>query len=209
MPLGNHASKKPSGWRRVISPAAAPSGSRTDTDVAPGTSAGLAILGEYIFSAENDTVTSKEALLDPYNDRVKLATGFLDVPLLRHTITDSHFKARDRMNRTLVFLARMLQDFHLHDARAIAIDERTAALMEPDGKLRVAGLGHACFLRAQTLPVVCRAGLPLTMSGVKAYRAGAGDRFDTVKWTGLGGASYLLSVTAGVVTSNLPTGTIY
>jgi cyanophycinase len=174
-----------------------------------GTSAGLAILGEYIFTAENDTVTSQEALLDPYAERVKIASGFLRIPALKNTITDSHFKARDRMGRTLVFLARILQDFHLQEARAIAIDERTAALMEPDGKLRVAGLGHVYFLRARTLPSICRPEAPLTMAGVEVYRAGAGSRFDLAKWTGAEGNSYLLSVTAGVIHSNLPGGAIY
>jgi len=174
-----------------------------------GTSAGLAILGAYIFTAENDTVTSKEALLNPYNEHVKVAAGFLHISTLRDTITDSHFKARDRMGRTLVFLARMLQDFHLHEARAIAVDERTAALLEPDGKLLVAGQGHVYFLRARTPAALCRAGAPLTMSAVDVHCAGPGNGFDTATWTGTGGASYVLSVTAGIVTSSLPTGSIY
>jgi cyanophycinase len=174
-----------------------------------GTSAGLAILGAYIFTAENDTVTSKEALLDPYNKQVTVAAGFLHISTLRDTITDSHFKARDRMGRTLVFLARMLQDFHLHEARAIAVDERTAALLEPDGKLLVAGQGRVYFLRARAPVAVCRAGAPLTMAPVEVHSAGPGSGFDTANWTGTGGTNYVLSVTAGLLTSNLPAGSIY
>ncbi len=136
-----------------------------------GTSAGLAVMGEYLFSAEKDTVTSQQALLDPYNEHVTLAHDFLNIAVLKNTITDSHFRARDRMGRTLVFLARMLADFHLTEARALAIDERTAALMEPNGQLRVAGSGHVYFLRARTAAAVCRKGVPLSISGIEVYRA--------------------------------------
>jgi hypothetical protein len=38
--------------------------------VVGGTSAGMAILGGYYFSAQNGTVTSAEALTNPYNTRV-------------------------------------------------------------------------------------------------------------------------------------------
>jgi cyanophycinase len=174
-----------------------------------GTSAGLAVMGEYIFSAEHDTVTSPEALHDPYSDRVTLAHNFLGIAALKNTITDSHFKGRDRMGRTLVFLARILQDFPVTEARAIAIDERTAVLLETDGSLRVAGVGSVYFLRARHRAEICRSHAPLTMSGVEVYRASAGSQFDTSLWTGTGGKSYLLNVSAGSVTSNQPNAAIY
>jgi cyanophycinase len=174
-----------------------------------GTSAGLAVLGEYIFTAEHDTVTSQEALANPYNDRVQIGHDFLHIPALRNTITDSHFSARNRMGRTLVFLARMLKDFHLTDARAIAIDERTATLLEPDGKLQVAGLGHVYFLRARKVPEVCTAGQPLTISNVEVDRLGAGDRFDTASWIATGGPHYILSVQGGKISSNQSDNSIY
>ncbi len=37
-----------------------------------GTSAGMAILGEYIFNAKNGTVTSEEALVNPYREDVSI-----------------------------------------------------------------------------------------------------------------------------------------
>ncbi len=98
-----------------------------------GTSAGLAIMGGYIFTAAHDTVQSPDALRNPYDDRVQIAPGFLHIPALENTITDTHFSARSRLGRTLVFLARMRKDFAIPEARAIAIDERTAALLEPNG----------------------------------------------------------------------------
>ncbi len=174
-----------------------------------GTSAGLAVLGEYIFTAEHDTVTSPEALANPYNERVQLGHNFLNIPALRNTITDSHFSARNRMGRTLVFLARMLKDFHLTDARAIAIDERTAALLEPNGQLQVAGLGHAYFIRARKAPEVCSPGLPLTLSNIEVHRLAAGGRFDLSTWSAVGGETYTLTVKNGIVTSNQANQSIY
>src|SRR5581483_8378019 len=126
-----------------------------------GTSAGLAVLGEYVFTAAEDTVTSSQSLADPFDKHVTIGTNFLHIPLLRNTITDSHFHQRDRMGRTLAFLARMLHDDKLSEARSIAIDERTAALIDPDGSLRVTGFGHVYFLRARQPPRVIEPGKPL------------------------------------------------
>jgi cyanophycinase len=174
-----------------------------------GTSAGLAILGEYVFTAEKDTVTSKQALRDPFDVHVTVGTNFLCIPVLRHTITDSHFKARDRMGRSLVFLARMLHDYKIPEARGIAVDERTAALIEKDGKLRVEGYGHVYFLRARRKAEVCEPGKPLTMRSIDVYRAAAGSTFDLSQWSGSGGSEYELSVDAGKIESGQPGGGVY
>jgi cyanophycinase len=76
-----------------------------------GTSAGLAILGSTVFTAENGGVTSEEALSDPFSPRVALsARPFLEVPFLSNVITDQHFRERDRMGRALTFMARISQN---------------------------------------------------------------------------------------------------
>ena len=77
---------------------------------AGGTSAGLAVLGEYSFAALKDTVKSSEALPNPFHEKVTITRDFLHVPLLDSTITDSHFVARDRMGRLITFLARIATD---------------------------------------------------------------------------------------------------
>jgi len=59
---------------------------------------------------DDDGLTSKQALANPYFSRVTVRRDFLEIPLLRNTLTDSHFAKRDRMGRTLVFLARIVQD---------------------------------------------------------------------------------------------------
>jgi cyanophycinase len=174
-----------------------------------GTSAGLAVLGEYVFTAAEDTVTSSQALADPFDRHVTIGANFLRIPLLRRTITDSHFHQRDRMGRTLVFLARMLHDDKLPEARGIAIDERTAALIEPDGSLRVAGSGHVYFLRVRHQPSVIEPGKPLSMSGVEVWRAGSGDYFNLKQWKGAGGTGYELRVQSGRIISSQSGGAIY
>jgi cyanophycinase len=174
-----------------------------------GTSAGLAVLGEYYFSAEHDSVTSAQALANPFDERVQVGSGFLQIPALKGLITDSHFHARDRMGRTLVFLARMLEGDKLQEARGIAIDERTAVLSEKDGKVVVVGEGSAYFVRARQPAEICKPGVPLTARGFEVYRLAAGGDFDLKTWKGQGGAAYTLNVEAGVVTSTQAGGSIY
>jgi cyanophycinase len=96
-----------------------------------GTSAGLAILGEFSYGALNDppddsSLSSADALRDPFFARITLVRNFLKIPLLQNIITDSHFAKRDRMGRSLVFLARLIQDGWSREPREIAIDEKSA-----------------------------------------------------------------------------------
>ncbi len=179
-----------------------------------GTSAGLAVQGEFAYGALNDPddseLHSKEALSNPYHIQVTVVRDFLKIPQLQNTITDSHFAKRDRMGRTLVFLARIVQDGWSKQPREIAIDEKSAVLVEADGKAAVVGSGRgAYFLRPTQAPEVCQKGLPLTFKDVSVYRLPSGEHFDLPSWTGSGGASYSLSVEQGVIHSTQPGGTVY
>jgi len=127
-----------------------------------GTSAGLAVLGEFAYGClkdiedEND-LASADVLPNPYHERVTLVRDFLKVPNLENTLTDSHFAKRDRMGRTLGFLARLVQDGWSKAPREIAIDEKSAVLLEPDGRGTVVGSGRgAYFLQVTSAPEVCR-----------------------------------------------------
>ncbi|HLK17456.1 MAG TPA: cyanophycinase [Bryobacteraceae bacterium] len=175
-----------------------------------GTSAGLAVLGDYSFAALKDTVKSKEALANPFDEHVTLTRDFLHVPMLGGIITDSHFVARDRMGRLLVFLARIAKDGWTDTPRAIAIDEKTAVLLESDGKARVTGAGTVYFIKAPGLPEKCIPDVPLTFRNLAVYRlsAGAGS-FDVRSWSGIGGSGYKLSVEDGVVKSTLAGNKLY
>ena len=174
-----------------------------------GSSAGLAVLGEYAFSAQNDTVTSAQALVDPFDKRVTIETEFLRFPPLRGVITDSHFSRRDRMGRLLVFLAR-LQTEKKADPRGIGIDEATAVLVETDGTARVAGKGSAFFVRLAEKVRECRPGARLDGARYEVVRVAAGEGvFDLKKWHGAGGTAYTLAVEQGVVRSSLTGNSVY
>lgn len=168
-----------------------------------GTSAGLAILGEFSFAALNDTAYSEKTLKNPYDNTVTIDRDFLKINHLENTITDTHFKKRDRLGRTLVFLARILQDGQAKDIRSIALDEKSAALMEPDGTMTVVGKGTgAYFYHPTTKPEICKEGAPLTFTGIDVYHVPNDGTFNVVSWTGKGGSAYTLNVKDGVISSS-------
>ena len=180
-----------------------------------GTSAGLAVLGEFSYGClkdkdEDNDLASADVLPNPYHERVTLVRDFLKVPYLEDVITDSHFAKRDRMGRTLGFLSRLVQDGWAKDPRDIAIDEKSAVLVEPDGKATVVGSGKgAYFLHVTTPPEVCKLNMPLTIRDISAYRAPSGAHFDLKSWTGDGGESYSISVENGVVRTTRPGNAVY
>jgi len=180
-----------------------------------GTSAGLAVLGQFIYSAQGDApndpnLSSADVLRDPYMSRVTVRRNFLKIDLLRDTLTDTHFAKRDRLGRSLVFLARIVQDGWSTNPREIAIDEKSAVLVDSNGEARVIGPGMgAYFMQVQTKPSVCHAQDPLTFENIAVYHAPGDAHFNLNTWTGSGGVSYSLSVEEGVVNSTQPNGRAY
>lgn len=180
-----------------------------------GTSAGLAVQGEFVYGALGDKpddkdLASTDVLLNPYFDRVTVVRDFLKVPHLENLITDSHFAKRDRLGRTLGFLARLMKDGWSPAPREVAIDEKSAVLVEADGKATVIGTGKgAYFLKPTRAPEVCDAGVPLTFREIHVYRVAAGGHFDLDAWTGDHGTAYLLSVVKGKIESTQAGSRIY
>jgi cyanophycinase len=179
-----------------------------------GTSAGLAVQGEFVYSAQGDApdgpdLKSPETLSNPFNPRVTIVQRFLSNPLLKATIIDTHFAARDRMGRTLVFMARILQDRLASRVREMAVDERTSVLLELDGTATVVGAGSAYFLQASQLPEICKPNTPLTFRGAMVHSLRAGEKFDVPQWSSSEGTSYSLTVESGVIHSTLPDGAVY
>ena len=102
-----------------------------------GTSAGTAILGEFLYSAQRKSVTSAVALADPFSRDITLDRDFLILPHMHGLITDQHLIERDRMGRTLTFMARLVTDGWTSQPRAIAIDRETAVLVDAAGHATV------------------------------------------------------------------------
>jgi cyanophycinase-like exopeptidase len=155
-------------------------------------------------------LASPEALKDPFTPQVALIRNFLSIPILRDTITDSHFAKRDRLGRSLVFLARLMQDGWAKTPREIAVDERSAVLIEPDGRATVVGSGQgAYFIKPTQSPELCKKDIPLTFSAISDYKAPTGSHFDLSSWKGDGGVAYTLDVKGGRVTSSQPGSLLY
>lgn len=182
-----------------------------------GTSAGLAVLGEVAYTAENNTVWSSEALNDPYHFRVTLDNDFLHIPFLEEVVTDSHYNRvqgddMDRKGRHVAFMARMVTDWDM-DANGIGINEYTAVGVDENGIARVFGNpayeDYAYFLKiAGGSPEVCQTDTPLTWDqgglALSVYKILGDDQgsntFDLNDWqTGNGGEWQSWYVLEGVL----------
>lgn len=172
-----------------------------------GTSAGLAILAQHPFVALTGGVSSPAALSDPKNADMTLADEFLHVPTMDATVTDTHFAARDRMGRFLAFVADNAEVSL--PSRGIAVDEKTAVLVEANGQASVTGPGSAYFVDLEGPPQQCEAGKPLALTDVPVYRLQEGGQFDLVHWQGQGGLAYQLSAENGALRSSQPDGAVY
>jgi beta-aspartyl-peptidase (threonine type) len=150
-----------------------------------GTSAGLAVLGDTVYAAYRDSITSKEALKDPFSEHLTLESGFLNVPFLGSVLTDSHFSERGRLGRLLAFQARGIE-LRGKPLIGIGVDEETALVIDSEGMGRVfSRQTHArVYLTVfeDTAPVELVAGKPLETGAVTIVGLG---RKSTVRLTDL------------------------
>ena len=174
-----------------------------------GTSAGMAVLGEFVYSAmSEESLKSSVALQNPYHTDVTLERDFLHLKKLDGILTDQHLKERDRIGRTVTLLARIMQDGWAPQGKAIAADRETAVHLNPeDGSVEVFATSdhptpYAYFLRASTPPDVCESNKPLTFHDVAVYRISPGGTFHLDTWEGEKGISYTFSVEKGVLKSS-------
>ena len=174
-----------------------------------GTSAGMAVMSEFLYSAmSNSSLDSAEGLANPFHRDLTLDRDFLSLAKLGGLITDQHLIERDRMGRTMAFLARLVHDGWTTEGRAIAADRETALHVNPaDGRAEVLSTPthetpYVYFLRTPGPPEVCAPGTPLTYRNVAVYRIGPGGTFDLDRWRGTGGISYTLSAEGGMLTSS-------
>jgi cyanophycinase len=163
-----------------------------------GTSAGLAVQGEFVFDACRGTILSEEALEDPYDPRLSFTYDFFEWIHLDRVLTDSHFTQRDRMGRAMAFVARQVQDGRADSALAVAVDEKTSVVVDRSGLATVLGAGAAYFILADHPPEVCQPRAPLTYSNYKIWRVEAGRTFNLRNRPTRG--FYLRSVDNGVIT---------
>lgn len=127
-----------------------------------GTSAGCAVLSQYAFDAKQGSVTSSEALANPYSPLVSISKSFMNIPFLQNTIADQHYSQRGREGRHVAFMARLKKDFSVSNPKGIGVDEKTAVCIDAAGNAFVYGSSNAYFLHGKNIPEVCVDGQPLT-----------------------------------------------
>jgi cyanophycinase-like exopeptidase len=168
-----------------------------------GTSAGLAILGQYVFDSSNGSVDSSEALANPYSELVTFTRNMLHFPPLAGAITDTHFDARNRFGRLTVFMARQIADGAVSGARpriyGVGVDASDAVVVDKTGKAKLlqssSNPGAAYFLVGGPATQV-KAGEPLIYPNIKVTRLDApGQYYNLTKHCGTG-HRYTISVNA-------------
>jgi cyanophycinase len=175
-----------------------------------GTSAGMNVLSQFIYSAlASQGVTSSQALADPFTRYITLDRDFVSMATVAGLIGDPHFVTRDRMGRDLAFLCRIFLNGWSATPRGISIDEQTALLIDGNGNGTVVGVSTVYFMQAPGAPQVCQAKTPLTYQNISVHRIAAGGTFNLSTWTGNGGTSYTVSANAGVLSSTQSGGSIY
>jgi len=165
-----------------------------------GTSAGMAVLGDIDYIPQNLGVRSSEALMDPYHDYMKKRKEdfFNGIPYLDKVITDTHLSERDRIGRTITFLARNIEDnkTNVTEARVITCDESTTVCIDENGSAEIYGwdgyTDYAFFIRAETKPDRCISKEPLYWKdAVEVYKVKGkpygNNTFDLKDWNGTGG----------------------
>lgn len=102
-----------------------------------GTSAGLAMLGEYLYGAmDGGSQISPRALADPLGPDNTIETDFLHLAALKGVVTDTHFSERGRLGRLVAFVAKA-ESMAGRPLLGLGVDEDAAVAVEGDGSARV------------------------------------------------------------------------
>lgn len=162
--------------------------------VVGGTSAGLAIQGQYAFDARVGSVTSAQALANPYEPSITFTRDLFDWPALRGAITDTHFATRDRFGRLVAFMARQHADGVVPgpapEVLGLGVEQGCAVVVDKVGQGRLLrGPGASCaayFVRGGPAQQVSP-GVPLVAPGLSVTRLdGPAQRYDFTRRCGTG-----------------------
>ncbi|MEU7008799.1 pre-peptidase C-terminal domain-containing protein [Streptomyces sp. NPDC046332] len=172
-----------------------------------GGSAGHHINSPIVYDACNGSVTSAEALANPYDRYVSFTTGMFEWANYGAVINDSHFVTRDRMGRTMSFLARAVKDGLAPGGSAwgVGVEEGGGSLFLDRNGMATQYGEDAYVVLADHQPEQAVDRKPLTYSGFKIWRLTPGSTFDFKNRPTCG--YYLRSVTNGVADANLYNGT--
>ncbi|ATC94896.1 Type 1 glutamine amidotransferase-like domain-containing protein [Pseudoalteromonas tunicata] len=141
-----------------------------------GTSAGMALMANSIYDPDGiQGAVSNEVVTDFCHNTLQFNNRFVSVPMLDNSLTDTHFKERDRMGRSLVSLAH-----HATTSFAIAASEATSIFITTDGKGIVDGSAEVYILKEseQTIRKALNCGQAVEYSGISRIKLLAGDTYN-------------------------------
>lgn len=151
-----------------------------------GSSAGLAVLGRYAYTAlDGGSMESRVALANPFDSGMTLERDFLHCPGLERVITDTHFSARSRLGRLITFIARIHHDDAAAKIYGIGVDEASALLVDDKGvgRLAAGSKGNAWVVEEPDAKATrVEAGHSLSVD-VRITRVDAASTVDTAKGT--------------------------
>ena len=134
--------------------------------VVAGTSAGASLLSTHMIALGESGATPRRRL-------VHLAPG---LGLAPEVVIDQHFRRRDRLGRLLTALS------YNPAPVGLGVDEDTAAVIQPDGTLRVIGSGAVTVVDAAGLHFTdshaISRGEPVAMLGLRLHVLTAGCTYD-------------------------------
>lgn len=140
--------------------------------VVAGTSAGASLLSEHMIALGDSGSTPRRRL-------VHLAKGLGLAPDL---LIDQHFRRRDRLGRLLAALS------YNPEPLGLGVDEDTAAIIDPDGTMRVLGAGAVTVIDASrmryTNTYAATRGQPVAMLGLRLDFLTTGCRYDLKRRVG-------------------------
>lgn len=168
-----------------------------------GGSAGTHINSSIVYDACQGSATSADALADPYDPAITFTTGMFDWPHYADTVNDSHFVTRDRMGRTMAFVARAIKDGLTTGGAAwgVGVEQGGGSLFIDRNGLATEYGQNAYVVLGDHQPEQAVPGKPLTFSGYKIWRLTPGSTFDFGNRPTCG--YYRRSVTAGVADAGL------
>lgn len=163
--------------------------------VVGGVSAGLAILGNFVYDAAAATAlkaytTSADAVENPYEPRISVSGPFFNFPALRNAIADTHLAVRDRLGRMTVFMARLIAD-HMVKTRpakilGVGVDEGSAIVIDRHSVGHIMGddAGARAYLVVGRRPTVIRRGQPLRYDNLRlTILSRQNPTFNFISWT--------------------------
>jgi cyanophycinase len=149
-----------------------------------GTSAGLHILSEIVFTAQNGTVYPEEALENPFNQYMTLADDFLG--FMPSVVFDSHVVERARFGRILGFLGnwKIANDV---DILGVGVDDKTALCIDSELNGYIFGTGAVSIYKAGADNEYSNEFTKLLASNIEVMQLlhGCHVNFNTLTYSGL------------------------